>query len=438
MQGKVLLRTSVMVLCICLAASQTAADNWLAYHHDVNHTNRSSAAFDPKGLQWMWSKTGGYSTPSVIGNTVIATNPSFNSVRVTAFDLKTGEQQWTYYRSRKGWGRAAAGEGFVVFTGEDPTSGDHDLYVLDLSTGQFKYAVPIPESRPGLPTITRESNGDVHAYISTGSTLTAVELGSASGSVKWSTNVYGNGSFSNDSMPTIGGESVFVAGASNFYAFDRQTGSVNRVHSGNTTGGGPTVGFDAERNRLYVNGPDDALIAYDYTDNTSIAERWRYSGDGIERGSTVAIAKDGRVYTADEDTILMLDPDTGEVLQSTTQPLELRHNDTPVLSDGYVWLAGKDRYTHIFDAETLELHHTIAEGWRNLNPALYDAPGAIVGPKSGTWGWFIMDEVNPGTGSSGIVAYFVPEPTTVLTMGILISVCVWPLRSKTSVYRSGA
>jgi hypothetical protein len=133
----------------------------------------------------------------------------------------TGVTPATSYFHRS---RALAG-GFVTFVGA--TDSGSWLYVLDATTGRFRYRVPIPEgSTSMMPTVVQDPiSGNITAFVAEYSQVSAVSLGPVSGSVLWTQ----TGQFGGDSIPTVVGDSIILAGPYQYYAFDRATGAVQRA-----------------------------------------------------------------------------------------------------------------------------------------------------------------------------------------------------------------
>jgi outer membrane protein assembly factor BamB len=390
------------------AAPARGADEWTAYQHDVGHTGRSAADFDPRSLAKVWSAPEGYATPLVVGPNVIATrngqNASGQRTDYTSFGLAGGNVNWTAGGNYFFPSQAAAGEGLVVYAASNGEFADDRLYVRDAASGALKYTVPLERAIGGIPTIHRDAaTGVVSAYYSSGGHLTAVTLGAESGSVRWSH----LGSYDAASVPTIAGESVVVASPGQFYAYRQGDGEPNQFYAGNVNGGGGTTpAFDAARKRLYVLEWHDAgrnsLTAYNYADNATITQLWTRTGPGIQNGSSVAIGKDGKLYAADPTLLIEMDPDTGQTLRS----VEGRFGAivTPALQDGYVWTFGADS-TMAFSLNDLSLVRSLP-GSRGDLSGWYSSPGAIADQH------FLLD-YNYFGGMPGFDVYrAVPEPSS--------------------------
>src|SRR5207245_8592355 len=132
------------------------------------------------------------------------------------------------------------------------------------------YTVPIPEGLVSvMPTVVQDLiTGNVTAFVADISQVSAVSLGPVSGSVLW-TQI---GSFGGQSIPTVVGSSIVLAGPGQYYAFDQSTGAANHFWSGGISGGGgSTVAYDAAHQQLYVledyNDPTPPLSADHYIDN---------------------------------------------------------------------------------------------------------------------------------------------------------------------------
>src|SRR5437867_5045701 len=228
-----------------LLARSVVADDWPYYQHDAWHTGNSSALVNPQALSLTWtapSSPTGYSTPVIVGNSIYAmqNQQGFGNSQTTvsSFDLSTGAINWSYTGNFVFPSQPGVGGGFVTFVGS--TLSSSSLYVLDAITGTLRYTVPIPEGVLSvMPTVVQDLNtGNVTAFVADGSYVSAVSLGQVSGSVLWTQ----PGKFGGDSIPTVVGSSIVLAGPNQYYAFDQATGEVNHFWStGGEGGGGSTV-----------------------------------------------------------------------------------------------------------------------------------------------------------------------------------------------------
>jgi hypothetical protein len=382
------------------------ADDWPYYQHDASHTGDSSAVVSPQALSLAWtapSSTFGYSTPVIIGNTIYATQPDLSGslTTVSSFDLSIGTINWSYSGDFVYPSQAGVGGGFVAFVGS--TASSSSLYVLDAMTGTLRYTVPIPEGPTSLmPTIVQDSiSGNVTAFVAGGSAVSAVSLGSISGSVLWTQ----YGLFGTASIPTVVGSSIVLAGPGQYYAFDQATGAANQFWSGGIAGGGgTTVAYDAARQQFYVlEDYDDTtptLSAYHYTDNDHITLLWQRTGEGVGGGGSAAIGSTGYVYCAGNTVIWELDPATGARLRSI--PGSFANGVTPALTNNVLWIIGTSQ-TFAYDLVTLQLLRAF-DGSRGDSNIPYDGPGAFADS------YFVLD-YGPIYGSHSFDVYRAPNPT---------------------------
>ena len=386
MRGMVWVQTIGAAAAILFTRS-VVADDWPYYQHDASHTGYSSAIVDPQALSWAWTApsffTGGYSTPVIVGNTIYAMQNQQGysggalRTRVTSFNLSTGAINWTYSGRFVFPSQPGVGGGFVTFVGT--TFSDSSLYVLDAVTGTLRYTVPIlAQMGSVMPTVVRDPvTGHVTAFVADGARVSAVSLGAASGSVLWTQ----DGQFGGDSIPTVVGRSIVLAGPGQYYAFDRATGAANHFWAGNVYGGGgSTVAYDATRHQFYVvesyNDSTRTLSAYHYTDNAHITLLWQRTGEGV-RSQSVAIGPTGKVYSAGASVIWELDPATGATLRSIPGSFE----GTPALTNNVLWIFG-DGQTFAYDLVTLQLLRALNGGGFESS---YRSPGAF------TDGYFVLD-----------------------------------------------
>ena len=294
----VVVRLQVIAGAAAILIAQTVvADDWPYYQHDAQHTGDSNAVVNPQALAFAWTapppppSTTGYSTPVIVGNTIYATQEGINGsqTRVSSFDLSTGAINWSYTGNFNVPSQAGVGGGFVTFVGS--TLSNSLLYVLDAMTGTLRYTVSIPEGPDSLmPTVVQDPiSGNVTAFVADTGQVSAVSLGPVSGSVLWTQ----FGEFGGQSIPTVVGSSVVLAGPGHYYAFDQATGAMNQFWSGGQHGGGgTTVAYDAARQQFYVleyyNDPTPQLSAYHYTDN-ALQRGFRVWATGVHASKAFAI-----------------------------------------------------------------------------------------------------------------------------------------------------
>jgi hypothetical protein len=342
-----------------LFARSVVADDWPYYQHDAWHTGNSSALVNPQALSLVWTAPSfptGYSTPVIVGNTIYAMQNQQgiggSQTTVSSFDLATGAINWSYTGNFVFPSQQGVGGGFVAFVGS--TLFSSSLYVLDAITGTLRYTVPIPEGETStMPTVFQDPNTEnVTAFVTDGGIVSAVSLGQVSGSVLWTQ----GGSFGGESIPTVVGSSIVLAGPGQYYAFDQATGAENHFWSGVAGGGGCTVAYDAGRQQFYVhelyNDSTPTLSAYHYTDNAHITLLWQRTGAGVGDGGSVAIGPTGNVYCAGNSVIWELDPATGTTLRSI--PGSFTRWLTPALTNNVLWIIGTSQ-TFAYDLVTLQL-----------------------------------------------------------------------------------
>lgn len=237
------------LLPLACTPAAVRAEHWESYQHDVQHTGRSSASFDPADLVLSWTAPRGYATPLIVGDNVISMKNQqgvgSSTTEVSSFRLADGTVNWTYQGKFVFPSQPAYADGLVVFAAEEQASRDDNLFVLNAGTGELKYTVPLDDAFVEMPTVYRNpGTGDLVAYAASGSRIAAIKLGPSSGTTLWS----GTGDFGGQSIPTIVGDSVVLAGPGQYYAFDQTTGARNHFHSGDIHGGGgTTVAFDRSR-----------------------------------------------------------------------------------------------------------------------------------------------------------------------------------------------
>jgi hypothetical protein len=412
-----------------LFAQSVVADDWPYYQHDAWHTGDSSAVVSPQALSLAWtapSSPTGYSTPVIVGNTIYAMQNQQgigqSQTTVSSFDLSTGTINWSYTGNFVFPSQPGVGGGFVTFVGS--TLSSSSLYVLDAIAGTLRYTVPIPEGLTSMmPTVVQDPiSGNVTAFVTGGSQVSAVSLGPVSGSVLWTQ----TGSFGGDSIPTVVGSSIVLAGPGQYYALDQATGAENHFWSGGIEGGGgSTVAYDAARQQFYVleayNDPTPTLSAYHYTDNAHITLLWQRTGAGVGNGGSAATGPTGNVYSAGNSVIWELDPATGTTLRSI--PGSFANGVTPALTNNVLWIIGESQ-TFAYDLLTLQLLRAFNGSRGSLNSA-YDSPGAFAD------GYFVLDYGNI-YGSHSFDVYSAPSPTPTPTATATATVTPTPTPTPTA------
>ena len=390
-----------MLLGALTVLTAPAAD-WPTYQHDLEHTGRSTAVINASQLTLSWEAPDGYAMPQIVGKTIYSTKSQGGyagsqgdgkqwATYISAFDLATGAIKWTHSGNYVFASPAAVGGGLVVFHGGSPagslgppTPGAEQLIVLDAATGALRYKVPgiferndgtgPPGSMPLL--IPNPADGTVMAYYVEGATMWAVRLGPTSGAIVWKqSGIFGN------AIPTRVGNSIVVANACRFYAFDQATGAANLFHQGTCTGGsGTTAAYDSARQQIYILqmatppgtlSSEQALTAYKYVSNSQIDFLWQRVGPGIGRGS-VALGPTGNVYAAGAGLLLELNPATGATIRSVSG----RFGMTPAVTAGVLWVNLDGESTMAFDLETLRPLRTL-NGGNGSGSSTYSSVGAF-------------------------------------------------------------
>jgi PQQ-like domain len=402
-------RLLLLAVSPILFIQSVAADDWPYYQHDASHTGLSNALVGPQTLSLAWSAPSsqfGYSTPVIIGSTIYATQLgiSGSETTVSAFDLSTGAINWSYTGTFVNSSQAGVGGGFVAFVGS--TGSGSSLYLLDAATGTLRYTVPTTEG-PGslMPTIFQDLvSGNVTAFVTDGTQVSAITLGQTSGTVLWTQ----FGDFGGQSIPTAVGTSIVLVGPGQYYAFDQVTGAENHFWSGGVSGGGgTTVAYDGSRHQFYVleyYNPTPAVTAWHYTDNAHITPLWQRTGAGIYGGAGVAIGPTGKVYSAGDSVIWELDPVTGATLRSI--PASFASGVSPAVTNNILWIMGESQ-TFAYDLTTLQLLRAFDGSRGSLNTP-YDSPGAFAD------GYFVLD-YGVNYGSPGFDVYRGATPTATPT-----------------------
>lgn len=353
------------------------ADNWPQYQHDIFHTGRTNDLLEPSDLSLIWSAPYQYN-PIILGSSVYGTTYRDISTILTSFSLANGSVNWRYRAHNLYFGTAAARDQIVVLFGFDFDLGYCELNVLDSATGERRFIVTLPQltSFPFVaPTLSPDdSTGDLVAYCTDGSSVTAISLHANAGRTRWTQ----TGSFGGLSIPTVVGDSIVLAGPGQYYAFDQMTGAANHFHAGDISGGGGvTVAFDPARSEFYI--VEDystqlsiALSAYHYQSNDEITLLWQRSGAVVDGAGSAAIGVSGNVYVAANDQISEINPDDGSTLR--TIPGSFANGATPAIGGGVIWAYSASQ-TLAYDLTTLHLIHAFAGSPGNSSGD--SGPGAL-------------------------------------------------------------
>ncbi|HET6246417.1 MAG TPA: PQQ-binding-like beta-propeller repeat protein [Tepidisphaeraceae bacterium] len=335
-------------------------------------------------LQPVWQAPTGFASPLIVGNTIYAMQngqgvPSLTNI--DSFNLANGHVNWNYSGTYAFPSEPAYANGLVAFAGNPIGTTVGMLNVLNAATGTLDYQVNIPQYQNAVINILPGTAGNLPvAYVADGNYVTAVSLGATSGSVLWTA----TGGFGGQSIPSVIGNSVIVAGPGQYYSIDRTSGAENHFFVGQVTGGGgSTPAVDAARNQFYIltdyNSTTPTLTAYKYASNSSITQIWQRTGSGVGVQGGVAIGPDGGVYAADTSTLVELDPATGNILRQVAGSFAT--GNAPMISNGYLWEFDKGpgsgpNSTYAYRLSDLSLAATFTGTRGNLNSP-YDSAGAL-------------------------------------------------------------
>jgi hypothetical protein len=371
------------ILGVVLQLGNAKADDWTTYQHDAAHTGRSTADFDPTSLIKVWGSSGGNSQPIVVGNNLYdlaGSGDPINPLALTSYNLLTGQKNWSTTYAEGGGPHLSFADGLLLSAGRT-SSGNYKLYARDAANGTQRYAVDLPSfgvSAVLTPTVARNANNQLVAYIAGGQEIAAVALGASSGNVLWTSHAGGLGG---QSIPTVVGDSVILNGPADDYAFDQITGASNHFFgTGGSGGGGETVAYDSARKQIYVRDPGNGLLtAFSYTSQSSISQVWQVPAS--INGGSVAIGADGGIYLADSTSLHGLferDPTDGHLIKSISVATEFSFGVTPLLSANslFIWSATGGVRTDVYDLDTFAFVRTLPKGRGGFNTA-YQGPGAI-------------------------------------------------------------
>lgn len=353
-----LTRLFLGLACLAPTGSGLLAQQWAHYQHDAAHTGRTAAAVKPAKLALAWS-TPGYTGALILGDTLYAKSHVGLSTAVSSFSLADGQLNWTWPGDDIYFANLAVAGGLVLLEGFDfGGSSSHDtLTVLDRTTGQFLYKLPLPLSFSFLDPATERdpATGDVLAWCSDGSTLACVRLGQAGGQVLWTA----TGDLGGSSVPTLVGDSVIVFGSLSASAFDQATGAQNQFFTDPLMdlGNGAPVAWNAGRGEFYVRmdytiSGRTRVRAFRYDGQASISQLWTNDTPLDQYGGMVTIGPDDLLHVVRSGEIAVLDPDDGSTLKSV--PFPYANGCSPLLSRRVLWVHSETQ-TFAYDPPALGL-----------------------------------------------------------------------------------
>jgi hypothetical protein len=397
-----------VILCVVLQFGDVKADDWTTYQHDAAHTGRSSANFNPVSLTKIWGSSSGNTQPIVVGNNLYVFEGSgdpINPIALTSYNLLTGQKNWSANFPPGIGTHLSFADGLLLAAG-GTSSSNYKMFVWDAANGTQKYVVNLPDLDGSLltPTVARNANNQLVAYVAGGQKVSAVVLGASSGNVLWTSFASGIGG---QSIPTVVGDSIILTGPEDYYAFDQLSGASNHFFgNGSGGGGGETVAYDSARKQLYVRDPGNGfLTAFSYTSQSSISQVWQVPANIL--GGSVAIGADGGIYLTDSLSLRSLikrDPTDGHILKSVSVAFDFSFGATPIVSANslFAWSTEFGPVTEIYDLDTFARVRFLPKGRGGSNTA-YQGPGAIF--ENG----YVLYH------SSGFDVYWaVPEPSSAL------------------------
>ena len=366
-------------LCAVGAPTLSYGEDWPTYQHDAQHSGRSTSSLDPRDLNLAWSAPSGFHRAVIFGDRVFTTTRDGESM---AFDLDTGEVEWSHAEDIYYASAATYAEGRLFYTGWTPEG--YWLIVLNAGTGDVIYRVDTTIDLSAIqltPTVARNPQTELVAYLAGHDEVEAIQLGPSGGTSLWT----GTGMFGGISTPTIAEESLILAGYAQYYAFDIHTGERNHFHQTSFSGSsGNTAAYDESRKQFYIMGGfagTTLLSAYELIDNDNISLLWQQSGPGVVLNNAVALDSEGYVYSCDSSTLVVRDPETGIVTDSALGSFAL--GMAPILSYEYIWTFSASE-TNVYDRSSLEWVTSLPGTRGHLN-----SPWKSIGAISDTH--FVMD-----------------------------------------------
>ncbi len=368
--------------------------DWPVSLADLGRTARTTERVDPATLTLQWQAPQGYAHPLVVGDTVFAIKSWFGigiPSEFSAFDLQNGRVRWTYRRLILQPSPPAFSEGRLYIVGKEFDRERHVLLVLDAKTGQLLVDAEVPfATQAPTPAVVPLGGGRTRVVFTYGNFTFAYDvqfLRFTSLQVPVVRYVWDQaGSSGGSSIPSVGQGLVFLAGPGQYQAIDLATGQANDFHRGDISGGGgTTVAYDPVRRQIYVLEAytlfvSPALTAYRVDGLSSITKVWQVSTGLGSAGGSVAIGADGRVYHTG-DALFERDPSTGALLRTIPGPVA--RANTPILSDGVVWLM-RETTVDAYSLSDFRLLRSFPGSRGSFNTA-YDGPGVVAN------GRFLLD-----------------------------------------------
>jgi outer membrane protein assembly factor BamB len=305
--------------------SESTADWWPMFHHDLTHTGCStSAAPHTNATLWSYATNGVvFSSPAVVGGVVYVGS---NDGRVYALNALNGTQLWHYTTSNIVHSSPAVAGG-VVYVG----SNDGRVYALNASTGTQVWNYTTSGTVESSPAV---AGGVVYVGSLDGKVYA---LNASNGIQVWNyTTAPGL-----DSSPAAADGFVYV-GSDNVYCLNSSTGAKVWNYAASVGFSSPTVTGDL----VYIGSADYNVYAL-YTSNGT--KKWNYkTGSSVTSSPAVA---GGVVYVGSTDNgVYALNASTGtQVWNYTTSNIV---HSSPAVAGGVVYVGSFDGLVYALDAAT--------------------------------------------------------------------------------------
>ncbi len=257
-------------------------------------------SLDPKtgteNWQFSQAKNDWVASPLVIGDTILAPNSDHTLYALTF----SGQVKWTFATKGPLWSKPVS-DGSLVFQ----ASMDHNLYAIDLQTGQQKWSLALGGAVPYTPTLA--DNGTL--YLTT-IAQKLIAVNSADGTITWEKQ-YDSSLWSE---PLLVQDNLYFGDLDgNIYAVSAADGSTVWTQSvGEPVTGKPTLSGD---NILFPTEQGNIIAV-----NQSGTRQWSMNFDGPLYTGPVEVGDHLAVGIVSKNTFLALITPTGQTVWSYVPP----------------------------------------------------------------------------------------------------------------------
>ena len=342
------LLTAMLVIVLVLPASAQLADTpWPMFHHDLNHTGKSSYLGAQTGVE-KWNFT--------TGNWIFWSSPAIDSdgtIYVGSSDHKlyainpNGTEKWSFNTAHDIYSSPAIGSDGTIYVG----SRIGNLYAINPDgTGKRSFVVGETFSSPAIC-----SDGTI--YIGSVNKLNAIN---SDGTEKWNFTTGG----CVHSSPAIGSDGTIYGGSytdNKLYAINSDGTAKWNFTTGGRVTSSPAIGSDGT---IYAGSVDNKLYAI----NPDGTEKWNFTATSYIQRSP-AIASDGTIYVGSADNKLYaVNLDGTEKWSFATGNTVF--SSPAIGSDGTIYVGSHDMKLYAINPDGTEKWSFTTGGWILSSPSI--------------------------------------------------------------------